>query len=42
MSELEDIPIEPDDTIENLENNDCSEFTDGCIFNPTSDDDIYI
>lgn len=43
MAVLNEIPIEPIDEGLISESDDRDkEFVDGCVFTPTSDDDIYI
>ena len=43
MEELNELPIEPidEELISESDSRD-KEFVDGCVFTPTSDDDIYI
>ena len=43
MVELNELPIEPidEELISESDSRD-KEFVDGCVFTPTSDDDIYI
>jgi hypothetical protein len=43
MEELNDIPIDPiDEELISESYSRDKEFIDGCVFTPTSDDDIYI